>query len=207
MGVFAVRGFLGQNVNLTSTGMPVCGNASTVSYCKYSYTNSWALWHVPLFSLPLAFVQENIHRRNVLKGGWKQGIRMADRDGGSIGVLTVEVSPWKLRWKRGRNDVELLRAGNDICKDSRENKTGWASALGFQLLLLILSCFLCLIFYMHLSAGEAFDSAVWNPISSVCSPDRRGTGSLKLVSMMMIVKESYKLGTERSGLCHWKPDI
>lgn len=96
----------------------------------------------------------------MLKGGWKHGIRMADRDGGSIGILTVEVSPWKQRWKRGRNDVELLRAGNDICKDSRENTPGWASALGFQLLLLIHSCFLCLIFYMHLSADEAFDSAV-----------------------------------------------
>lgn len=85
---------------------------------------------------------------------------MADRDSGSIWVLAIEVSPWKLRWKRERNDVELLRADNYIYKDSMENKPGWTIALGFQLLLHIHSCFLCLILYMHLSAGEAFDSDI-----------------------------------------------
>lgn len=85
---------------------------------------------------------------------------MANRGGGSIWFLAVDISPWKMRWKRERNNVELLRTGNDICRDSMENKLGWASALGFQLLLLIHSHFLCLIFYIHLRAGEAFDSAI-----------------------------------------------
>lgn len=71
----------------------------------------------------------------------------------------MDVSPWKLRWKRERNDVELLGAGNDICEDSMESKPGQASVLSFQLLLLVHS-HSCLLFYMYLSPTEVFDSAI-----------------------------------------------
>lgn len=108
-----------------------------------------------VFPNPSFSVIENPHEK--CAQGMLEG---RDRDDGSIGVLAVEVSPWKLRWKREKNDVELLRAGNYICKDSMENISGWTIALGFQLLLHIHSCFLCLILYMHLSAGEAYDSDI-----------------------------------------------
>lgn len=77
-----------------------------------------------------------------------------DRDGGSIEVLVVEVSPWKLKWKRERNEVELLRASNDICEDGMESKPGQASALRLWLLLLVHSPF-WLISYMYLSPSES----------------------------------------------------